>query len=169
MPTTMPSPKPSAKLPAMPSPSINPSIYPSISQPRLNPSTTLKRSKPAVISVCPPHHPSAITRHLSQTFLLSNRSAIHTSTHTKPSRTAQRLGVPFFWYLDGGHLPHATSCQPSHSEKNQTLSLRHQPVWIDGRNTKPTAHTSQQPHTGAPAWIGDFRHPKLSIDTTTSL
>jgi len=90
-----PSPKPSPKASparrgvADPStlPCINPSIYPSISQPRLNPSTTLKRSKPAVISVCPPHHPSAITRHLSQTFLLSNRS--HSTPAHTPSQAAR--------------------------------------------------------------------------------
>jgi len=107
-----------------------------------------------------------VLRSFSQTVLTFLRS--HTRRHSlRRSLSGDR--VPAGRYLDGGHLPHATSCQPSHSEKNQTLSLRHQPVWIDGRNTKPTAHTSQQPHTGAPAWIGDFRHPKLSIDTTTSL
>ena len=74
------------------------------------------------------HHPPPVSN-----LLAIQPLAFNTSTHTKPSRTAQRLGVPFFWYLDGGHLPHATSCQPSHSEKNQTLSLRHQSVWIDGR------------------------------------
>jgi len=109
------------------------------------------------------HHPPPVSN-----LLAIQPLAFNTSTHTKPSRTAQRLGVPFFWYLDGGHLPHATSCQPSHGEKNQAS---HSGTNLFGlmAETRSPRRTQANSRTLAPAWIGDFRHPKLSIDTTTSL
>ena len=91
MPTAMPCPKYLSARRGVADPStlpcINPSIYPSISQPRLSAQPPHQHVKMAVISVCPPHHPSAITRHLSQTFLLSNRS--HSTPAHTPSQAAR--------------------------------------------------------------------------------